>query len=87
MTRVLYDPLADAVAICLKDQIARGERVRMHTCDAPMRGSSVSLGFDAKGLLISIEVLGAAKLLPRETLEAAEQRGPVPPGTNPFKED
>ena len=73
MTRLTYDPKANAAAIYLEAQIAPDELAQTRLCNVRLEQAAVILGFDAEGLLIKIEILGAARLLPPEALDEAER--------------
>jgi uncharacterized protein YuzE len=69
--RVTYDPDADAAYIYLTD-IREGGVSASRVVDQPMDRASVHVEFDDRNRLIGIEVLGASRGLPAETLKAAE---------------
>jgi uncharacterized protein YuzE len=75
-----YDPSVDVAYIHLVDHIGRGEAKKTYTCDAAAVQGMINLDFDASGKLLGIEVLDAARLLPKELLAQAEpparQKGP-----------
>jgi uncharacterized protein YuzE len=72
MTRITYDPVANAAHIYVKDRIESGELVRTRPCKLDLDAASAILGFDSEGMLILIEILGARKLLSPEILKEAE---------------
>lgn len=60
--RISYDREADAAYVRFSDgKIVESEEVR----------PGVVLDFDADGKIVAMEVLGAAELLPKDTLAAA----------------
>jgi uncharacterized protein YuzE len=67
--KLIYDPEADAASIRLLDSIQSGGVARSHVCDIELTGCSVILDFDAADKLIGIELLGASRILPEETLK------------------
>ena len=76
---VSYDRKADAATIYIapKDTASAS----MYPCDPNEVGAIINLDFDAKGRLISIEVLNASAKLPAALLSQAEQLHPAPPAT------
>jgi uncharacterized protein YuzE len=76
MTRITYDAEANAAFIYLKREIGPGEVARTHMCDVQVDQGAIILSFDPAGVLIGIEILGAAKLLPPEVLNEAEHDPP-----------
>jgi uncharacterized protein YuzE len=72
MTRVTYDPEANAAFIYLKKAIGPGEVARTHMCDVQVEQGAIILSFDSVGMLVGIEILGATKLLSPEVLNEAE---------------
>lgn len=63
------DPVTDAAFVYLRHPISRGDIVRAEVpnIETPPR-SSIVLSFDEYDRLLSIEILGASKLLPPELL-------------------
>jgi uncharacterized protein YuzE len=70
--RVTYDPDADAAYIYLVDEIGPGEVERTCLAMVELDRASISLDFARRGQLVGIEVLGASRVLPLETLEQAD---------------
>jgi uncharacterized protein YuzE len=72
-----HDPRADAAFLYLRHPITRGDVVRAEVpaIETPPR-SSIILNFDEYDRLLSIEVLGASKLLPPELLQPVEAGAP-----------
>jgi uncharacterized protein YuzE len=70
--RVTYDPGADAAYIYVTENRAGGVAAS-RVVDQLMDGASVHVDFDDKNRLIGIEILGASRGLPPETLEVAER--------------
>ena len=69
--RVTYDPAADAAYIYVTE-IPKGGVAASRLVEQAMDRASVHIEFDHQNRLIGIEVLGASRGLPAETLEAAE---------------
>ena len=76
--RITYDSEADAAYIQLSDTILPGGVAMTVPCDPREVGGMIHLDFNTDGILIGIEVLGAASKLPRELLERAshDNNGP-----------
>jgi uncharacterized protein YuzE len=70
--RVTYDPAADAAYIYVTE-IRDGGVAVSRLVDQAMDGASVHVDFDHQNRLIGVEVLGASRGLPAETLEGAER--------------
>jgi uncharacterized protein YuzE len=70
--RVTYDPAADAAYIYVAE-IREGGVAASRLVEQDMDQASVHVDFDHRNRLIGIEVLGASRGLPAETLEAAER--------------
>jgi uncharacterized protein YuzE len=70
--RVTYDPAADAAYIYVTE-IREGGVAASRVVDQPMDGASVHVDFDQQSRLIGIEVLGASRGLPADTLKTAER--------------
>lgn len=71
--RMTYDSAANAAMIYLADRINPGEAVRQQA--VPLNGAELVLDFDAGGVLLGIEVVGARGTISAEVLDAAEQIG------------
>jgi uncharacterized protein YuzE len=71
--RVTVDVVANAATIYVMDPIMPGTVVSSHVCDLDVEDCAVVLDLDASGRLVSIEILGASKLLPPEGLANAER--------------
>jgi uncharacterized protein YuzE len=69
--RLTYDPGADAAYIYLVDVIGPGEVEQTRSAMVDLHNAFIALDFGQGGRLIGIEVLGASKVLPEETLRAA----------------
>lgn len=69
MIRVNYDRDADAASIKLVNEIEPGRVQRSVPCDDDIINGAVILDFDAAERLVSIEVLGASRVLPPELLQ------------------
>lgn len=69
--RTTFDAEADAAYISLAPKTASGPSVR--NVEVESTDGSVVLDFDAEGVLLGVEVLGATKILDREFLDAAER--------------
>lgn len=67
--RTTYDAEVDAAYIALIPEEAPGNAVR--TVEVETTGGSVVLDFDDRGVLLGIEVLGAAKVLDESILAGA----------------
>lgn len=76
--RLTHDPEADAAKIYLVDTIQPGGVARSHVCDVELTDCSVVLDFDTADKLIGIELLGASRILPAETLKGSDNGGPGP---------
>ncbi|MDE3723116.1 DUF2283 domain-containing protein [Nocardiopsis sp. N85] len=71
--RIGYDAEADAAYITVVDHIGDGEaEVQRHSIRTPDPEGEIILDFDARGFLLGVEVLGAARVLPPEVLATAE---------------
>lgn len=70
--RLTHDAEADAAYVYLVDEIARGEVASSRVADIPMENAAMTVDFDANGLVLGIEVLGASRVLRPETIQAAE---------------
>jgi uncharacterized protein YuzE len=70
--RVTYDPAADAAYIYVTEN-REGGVAASRVVDQAMDRASVHVEFDNRNRLIGIEVLGASRGLPPETLEGAER--------------
>ena len=68
--KVTFDRHANAAYIYLRDIDPGGVAQTVHVDEAP---GMVNLDFDAKGRLIGIEVLPAARHLPIDLLDRAER--------------
>ena len=71
--RVTYDAEANAAYIQLPDEIKPGEVARTYPCDPSAAGGMINLNFDAGGVLIGIEIIGARRLVPASVLEHADR--------------
>lgn len=72
--RITYDPEANAAFIYLKETIAPGGVARTEICDVETKPeTSIILCFDSEGLVVGIEILGATRILPPETLMRAQR--------------
>ncbi|NHA16186.1 DUF2283 domain-containing protein [Thioalkalivibrio sp. XN279] len=69
--QITYDASADAAYILFQANLERGEVVRTEPCDVDIKEGAVILEFDGKGRLAGIEILGASRILPAETLDEA----------------
>lgn len=69
--RTTYDAEADAAHIHLTPKTEPGRSVR--NVEIESNGGSVVLDFDARGVLLGVEVLGATKTLDAGFLETAER--------------
>lgn len=69
--RTTFDAEVDAAYISLAPETVPGRSVR--NVEVESTGGSVVLDFDAEGVLLGVEVLGATKTLDREFLDAAER--------------
>ena len=69
--RTTFDAEVDAAYISLAPETAPGRSVR--NVEVESAGGSVVLDFDAEGVLLGVEVLGATRILDREFLDAAER--------------
>jgi uncharacterized protein YuzE len=69
--RVTYDPAADAAYIYLTES-REGGVAASRVVDQPVDRASVPVDFDHQSRLIGVEVLGASRGLPADTLKAAE---------------
>ncbi|MDP3952984.1 DUF2283 domain-containing protein [Microbacterium sp.] len=69
--RTTYDAEADAAYITLVPEIEPGRPVR--NAEVESAGGSVVLDFDAAGVLLGVEVLGATRMLDAAILEGAER--------------
>ncbi len=70
--RMTYDATADAAYLYLVDEIAPGAAVETRLADVPLKDSVFAFDFDVDGKLLGIEILGALRVLPAETLRRAE---------------
>ena len=79
--RTTFDAEVDAAYITLAPETVSGRSVR--NVEVESTGGSVVLDFDAEGVLLGVEVLGATKILDESFLEAAERlsQAPATPGT------
>lgn len=71
--KITYDPKtkADAAYIQLTDAIRPGDVAVTVPCDSREVGGMIHLDFDAAGVLIGIEIVGATAKLPPELLDGA----------------
>lgn len=70
--KITYDPSVDAAYIQLMNSVVPGQAIAQSpTIPTPGNGGEVILDFDAAGLLLGIEVLNAASVLPPEVLATA----------------
>lgn len=70
--KITYDESVDAAYIQLADQVRPGQVSTTYPCDPAEVGGMIHLDFDAGGLLLGIEVLGARSKLPPEVIEQAQ---------------
>jgi uncharacterized protein YuzE len=70
--RLTYDRNLDAAYLYLVSPLRRGESANTYLCDPQAVGGMINLDFDQDGMLLGIEILGAAKKLRPEVLSAAE---------------
>ncbi|TQS41034.1 DUF2283 domain-containing protein [Cryptosporangium phraense] len=70
--RVTVDLEADAAYVEIADDVKDGEAVEQVVIDRPGRGDVV-LDFDVDGHLLGVEIIGAAGLLRRSVLVAADR--------------
>ncbi|MGW4065473.1 DUF2283 domain-containing protein [Amycolatopsis sp. NPDC004747] len=68
-----YDAEVDALYIRLKEHIAAGESVRQVTVEGVPGDSEVILDYDAGGILVGIEILGASHGVPLSLLGKNEE--------------
>lgn len=68
--RMTYDSQADAGYVYLVEQIGHGEVARSQPVE--LEHGCLVVDLDADGRLLGIEVLGAASLLRKETIAAAQ---------------
>lgn len=66
--RLTYDEKADAAYVYLVPTIDRGEVHQTRHSMVPLDQAGINLDFDADGRLLGIEILGASRVLRRETL-------------------
>lgn len=72
--KVTYDIEADAAYIQLVERIQPGEASQqIHSIETPGGKGEIVLDFDAGGVLLGIEVLGARAVLPPGLLHDAPQ--------------
>lgn len=69
---LIHDSDADAARINFVSAIQTGVVEKSHVCDIELANCSVVLDFDAKDHLVGIEILGASRLLPEQTLREAD---------------
>ena len=69
---VTYDPEADAAYIHFQAEIAPGAAVRTVCVDEQEIDGMVNLDLDKTGRILGVEVLEAARLLPRDLLRHFE---------------
>ena len=76
--RITYDPEANAAYIQMVDKIEAGESVaQVHSLATPGGKGEIAIDFDAEGMILGFEVLGASEVLRKEVL--AQAVNPVPP--------
>ena len=68
---VTYDRSVDAAYIYLAGEIRPGQVKKTYPCDPTEVNGQINLDFDEAGRLLGIEVLDAARLLPKSVLECA----------------
>ncbi len=73
VVRITYDPTVDAAYIYLRDPISAGESKRQETCDIEGMTGDIRLDFNAVGILLGIEVLGASRILPGELIASTQR--------------
>jgi Protein of unknown function (DUF2283) len=59
-----YDHVSDAAKIYLVDSVAFGEVARSTQCELDLDAAAMNLDFGHDGRLLSIELLGASRVLP-----------------------
>lgn len=72
---VTYDPSADAATIYLAKPKPNMVMESFPVENNLINGADVSLGFGRDGRLVTIEILGASRVLPLETLKGASPPG------------
>jgi uncharacterized protein YuzE len=68
MLRIIHDGVADSATVYLTEASTVGKSVRSEVCEVDPDRCAVVLDFDAQNKLLAIELLGASRLLPDETL-------------------
>lgn len=70
--RLTYDAEADAAYLYVVDSIGFGEASDTRVTDVHLEGASIIVDLDDRQRLLGVEILGASRVLRRETLESAE---------------
>lgn len=63
MTRIVRDPEVDAAYVYLVDTIRDGEAVTQIRVQPPKGNAEILLDFDAEGMFLGVEVIGASEIL------------------------
>jgi uncharacterized protein YuzE len=61
-----YDPVADAVYICLTGEIAAGGAVKSKVADLELNGGHIAHDFDNEGRILGIEIVGVSRIVTPE---------------------
>lgn len=70
--RFTYDPEVDAAYLYIKDSIEDGEVAKTECCFEDSDSSiMINADFNAKGILLGFEILGASECLPEDILPHA----------------
>jgi uncharacterized protein YuzE len=70
--KLTYDKTVDAAYLYLAGDISPGRIASTYACDPAEVGGMIHLDFDAAGVLLGIEVLGARSKLPPALLRQAK---------------
>jgi uncharacterized protein YuzE len=70
-----YDADADAAYVYLVDSIAPDGIAETRSSMLDLDRAFIAFDFDSDGKVLGIEILGASRVLPQETLRAADQPG------------
>ncbi len=63
MSRIERDAEADTAYVYVADAIGDGEAVHQTRVEPPNSGAEIILDFDAQGMLLGVEILGASRVL------------------------
>ena len=73
--RVTYDTAADAAYVYLVGFVAPGAVAQTRPAMLELDQAFIAFDFDSEGKILGIEILGASRVLSKETLESADELG------------